>query len=401
MIPYGKHYLDEEDIEAVVEVLRNGWLTQGPKVKELEIDVANYVGSKYAVAVSSGTAALHLACIAVEVGDSSKVVTSANTFVASANCIRYVGAMPVFCDIDPETLNLDINQFNNIVQNESNIEAIIPVHFGGLPCDMESIHNISNKHRIKVIEDASHAFGAVYKNGKRVGNCQYSDMTVFSLHPVKGITAGEGGIITTNCEKTYLQLLNLRSHGICKGNFDFPGVSELGDELVYKEEAIEDGKLNPWYYEMQSLGFNYRITDIQCALVSSQLKKADIFLNRRKEIVELYDEQLSKFENILCTQKSSRQESSNHIYVVRIDYDALGKTRAQVMRELLDKGIGTQVHYIPVARHPYYNELGFKANDYPNAEKYYSEALTIPVYYELSNSQVCEVIDGLKEVLFN
>jgi len=401
MIPYGKHYLDEDDIQAVVDVLRNGWLTQGPKINELETRVSEYVGSKYSVAVSSGTAALHLACLAIGVSEGGEVVTSANTFVASANCIRYVGGMPVFCDIDPDTLNMDINQFKNIAKYKSNVEAIIPVHFGGLPCDMESINEISNKHGIKIIEDASHAFGAKYKNGERVGSCQYSDMTVFSLHPVKGITAGEGGIITTNCEKTYLHLLNLRSHGICKGNFDFPGVSEPDDDLIYKDEAIDDGQLNPWYYEMQSLGFNYRITDIQCALVSSQLKKIDTFLNRRKEIVKLYDEQLSKVKNISCTQQSSRKNSSNHIYVVRINYEELGKTRAQVMRELLDKGIGTQVHYIPVTRHPYYNDLGYRPEDHPNVEKYYREALTIPVYYELSDSQVNEVINGLKEVLSN
>ncbi len=400
MIPYGKHYLDEEDIQSVVEVLRNGWLTQGPKIKELEVEVSNYVGAKYAVAVSSGTAALHLACLAIDVGADSKVVTSTNTFVASANCVRYAGGTPIFCDIDPHTLNLDINCFEDLSQSVSDIDAVIPVHFGGLPCDMALISKVSAKNGIRIIEDASHAFGATYENGSRVGNCQYSDMTVFSLHPVKGITAGEGGIITTNSEEIYNRLQLLRSHGICKGNFDLPGVSEPGDDLIYQDKAIEDGVLNPWYYEMQSLGFNYRITDIQCALVLSQLNKVDKFLERRREIVRLYDEQLDGFKHLVCMQRHSRNQSSNHLYVVRINFSEIGKTRGQVMRQLFDKGIGTQVHYIPVTRQPYYNNLGYKSQDYQNSEEYYSEALTIPVYYELSNKQVEKVVQSLKEVLF-
>ncbi len=399
MIPYGKHYLDEEDIQAVVDVLRNGWLTQGPKIKELEVEVSNYVGSKYAIAVSSGTAALHLACLAIDVAVDSKIVTSTNTFVASANCIRYVGATPVFCDINPDTLNIDASCFEELLQSSSDIDAVIPVHFGGLPCDMDAINKLSQKNGVKIIEDASHAFGATYESGGRVGSCQYSDMTIFSLHPVKGITAGEGGIITTNSEEIYNRLQLLRSHGICKGNFDLPGLSEPGDDLVYQNEAIDDGLLNPWYYEMQSLGFNYRITDIQCALVLSQLKKIDKFIKRRREIVKLYDEKLEGIENISCTQKNSRDQSSNHIYVVRINFSKIGKKRGQIMRQLLEKGIGTQVHYIPVTKQPYYNNLGYKSQDYPNSEEYYSEALTIPVYYELSDKQVELVVQCLKEVL--
>ncbi len=399
MIPYGKHYLDEEDIQAVVEVLRNGWLTQGPKVGEFEAKISKYVGSKYAVAVSSGTAALHLACLALNLELGSKVVTSTNTFVASANCVRYVGGEPIFCDIDPHTLNLDISCFEMLLSNTSDVKAAIPVHFGGLPCDMASIDEISRKRGVKIIEDASHALGATYKNGQRVGNCQYSEITVFSLHPVKGITSGEGGVITTNSKEIYENLLLLRSHGICKGNFDLPGISEPGDDLIYQDEAIENGLLNPWYYEMQHLGFNYRITDIQCALVLSQLNKVDKFLERRREIAKLYDEKLEGLANLACAQQHSRSQSSNHIYVVRINFSNIGKTRGEVMRELLDKGIGTQVHYIPVTRQPYYNKLGYKAQDYPNSEKYYSEGLTIPIYYEISNQQVEHVVQSLKEVL--
>ena len=225
---------------------------------------------------------------------------------------------------------------------------VIPVHFAGLPCDMETIYKLSHKKRVKIIEDASHAFGATYESGGRVGNCEYSDITTFSLHPVKGITSGEGGLITTNSDEIYNRLQLLRSHGICKGNFDLPGISEPGDDLIYKNEAIDDGLLNPWYYEMQTLGYNYRITDIQCALVLSQLKKIDKFIKRRREIVKLYDEKLKGIENLSRTQVNSRDQSANHIYVVRINFSKIGKKRGQVMRSLLEKGVGTQVHYIPV-----------------------------------------------------
>lgn len=399
MIPYGKHYLDEEDIAAVAEVLRSGWITQGPKIPELESVVANYVGSKYAVAVSSGTTALHLAYLAAGLGAESKVVTSNNTFVASANCIRYGGGTPVFCDINPHTLNLDPDLFEEIVKNNPSVNAVIPVHFAGVPCDMEAISKVARNNEMSVIEDASHAFGAVYRDGSRVGSCKYSDMTVFSLHPVKGITAGEGGIITTNDEDVYDHLLSLRSHGICKGNFDLPGVSLPGDDLIYQQEALEDGKLNPWYYEMQELGYNYRITDIQCALVLSQLNKLDMFMERRREIAHLYDQMLSGIKHLSQTQMGSRDSSSNHLYVIRIDYQAIGKSRGQIMRLLAEKGVGTQVHYIPVTRHPYYNELGYDPSHYPESEKYYRQALTIPLYYGLTNAEVEEVVMCLKDVL--
>jgi UDP-4-amino-4,6-dideoxy-N-acetyl-beta-L-altrosamine transaminase len=399
MIPYGKHYLDEDDIAAVAEVLRSGWITQGPKIPELESVVASYVGSRYAVAVSSATTALHLAYLAAGLNAESKVVTSNNTFVASANCVRYGGGMPVFCDIDPHTLNLSADCVEELVRKDPAINAIIPVHFGGLPCDMEAISAVAQKNGISVIEDASHAFGATYQDGSKVGNCKYSMMTVFSLHPVKGITAGEGGIITTNSEEVYDHLLSLRSHGICKGNFDIPGISLPGDDLIYQDEAIEDGKLNPWYYEMQELGYNYRITDIQCALVLSQLNKLGRFLERRREIANLYDTLLDGVEHLTLTQTGTRGLSSNHIYVTRIDFQAIGKSRAQIMRQLSAKGIGTQVHYIPVTRHPYYNSLGFDPRHYPESEKYYRQALTIPLYFGLTNEEIGDVVLNLKEVL--
>lgn len=398
-IPYGKHYIDEDDIQAVVEVLRGGWITQGPKISELERAVSSYVGAKYAVAVSSGTAALHLAYLATGLGKGSTVVTSANTFVASANCIMYGGGHARFCDIDPVTLNMDPGRLAELAREPADLDAVIPVHFGGLPCDMEAICKTAKEHGLKVIEDASHAFGATYADGSRVGNCRYSDATVFSLHPVKGITAGEGGIVTTNSKEMHAHLLSLRSHGINKGNFDFPGRSTKDGKFVYPDEAIEDGVLNPWYYEMQELGFNYRITDFQCALVLSQLKKSDLFLSRRKEIVRLYDELLSDVEQLTVTQASAREQSSNHLYVVRIDFDGIGKSRGRVMRELMEMGVGTQVHYIPVTRQPYYNDLGINAQDYPKTERYYREALTLPVYFELETEEAENVVKCLRQVL--
>ncbi|MFK5893415.1 MAG: UDP-4-amino-4,6-dideoxy-N-acetyl-beta-L-altrosamine transaminase [Pseudomonadota bacterium] len=400
MIPYGKHYLDDDDIQSVVNVLKDGFLTQGPKVAEFEKVLADKVGVKYAVAVSSGTAALHLACLAAEIGKGSVVYTSANTFVASANCVLYVGGKPEFCDIDEKTLNMSPEFLAEHASNHGGMDAVIPVHFGGTPCDMDAIKMVADKYNATVIEDASHAFGARYPNGNLVGNCEYSDMTVFSLHPVKGVTAGEGGVITTNDNSLYKRLLSLRSHGICKGNFDLPGVSIGDGSLVYQDEAVDDGVLNPWYYEMQELGFNYRITDFQCALALSQLTKVDKFLQRRREIASIYDHQLVDFSDVTMTQVESRALSSLHLYVLRIDFEAIGKKRGQVMRDLFDRDIGSQVHYIPVPFHPFYAEKGYKMSDFPETEKYYRQALTIPIYYGLSDDSVEEVIGALREVLY-
>jgi perosamine synthetase len=400
MIPYGRHYLDDDDIKAVVDVLKDGFLTQGPKVAEFEKVLASKVGVKYAVAVSSGTAALHLACLAAEIGKGSVVYTSANTFVASANCILYAGGKPEFCDIDEKTLNMSPEFLSEHALTHGGMDAVIPVHFGGTPCDMKAIKTIADKYNATVIEDASHAFGAKYPNGNYVGSCQYSDMTIFSLHPVKGVTAGEGGVITTNDNSLYKRLLSLRSHGICKGNFDLPGVSVGDSRLVYQDEAFTGGVFNPWYYEMQELGFNYRITDFQCALALSQLTKSDDFLQRRRDIALIYDEHLANFSNVTLTQAETRNLSSLHIYVLRIDFDSIGKTRGHVMRELFKRDIGSQVHYIPVPFHPFYAGKGYKMSDYPETEKYYRQALTIPIYYGLNDESVSCVVRALREVLY-
>ena len=399
MIPYGKHYIDEDDIQAVVNVLKYGMLTQGPKVAEFESRIADYVGVKYAVAVSNGTAALHLACMALELGNGDEVITTPNTFVATSNSILYVGAKPVFVDIDPKTLNIDVERIEDTIKISKNIKAIFPVHFAGLPCDMKQIKKLADKYNLAVVEDAAHALGATYNNGNKVGNCEYADMTCFSFHPVKGIAAGEGGMITTNDFDIYRKLTLLRSHGITKGNFEFPGVSRPDNSLVNKDAALEAGELKRWYYEMQSLGFNYRITDIQSALAISQMGKIDLFLDARRSMVKVYDKAFKDIPNITPLQAHGRDNSSHHIYVVSIDFDKIGMTRHQFMEKLAEQGVGSQVHYIPVVSQPYYQELGYKIQQYSITDAYYQSTLSIPLYYGLSDVDQRLVISSIRKLL--
>ena len=399
IIPYSRHYIDEDDVAAVVELLRHGLLTQGPKVAEFETNVASFVGAKYAVAVSSGTAALHLASVALELGKGDEVITSPNTFVATSNSILYVGARPVFVDIEKQTLNIDIEQIEKVIVSSKNIKAIFPVHFTGLPCDMEKIKQLSDKYSLMIVEDAAHALGATYYNGSKVGNCQYSDMTILSFHPAKGIAAGEGGMITTNDEQLYKKLLFLRSHGINKGNFDFPGISIADDSLINKNNALENGELKSWYYEMQDLGYNYRITDIQCALAISQMDKLNLFLERRKQLVNQYDQAFESAPSIMPLQTHGRDQSSHHIYVVSIDFQRIGLTRHRFMKKLANQGVGSQVHYIPVVSQPYYQDMGYDLKNYPVVEKYYQNTLSIPLYYGLSDLEQEFVISSINDLL--
>lgn len=389
VLPYGRHYLDDDDINAVTDVLRHGWLTQGPKIAELESTIAQFVGAKYAVAVSSGTAALHIACIAGGVGQGDKILTSPNTFVASANCALYVGAIPEFADIDPYTLNMAPASLEQRCKELENIKAVIPVHFAGLPCEMEKIQKVARAANAIVIEDAAHALGATYNSGERVGCCAQSEMTVFSFHPVKMIAMGEGGMITTNDKTIYRDLLRLRSHGINKED----------DPYMQPAEAYTDNVLNPWYYEMQQIGFNYRITDIQCALGLSQHSKLPKFLARRRELALRYDRILESIPYLTPTQTTGRASSSNHLYVAHIDFDAAGTARGAFMNSLRSRNIIAQVHYIPVHTHPYYRSHGHSADSFPNAEHHYRHALSLPLYYGLSDDDQDYVATTLKELL--
>lgn len=389
MIPYGKHHIDEEDIQAVVDVLRSSFLTQGPAVEAFEKAVAEYVGVKYAVAVSSGTAALHLSALAAGVGPGTSVVTSPITFVASANAARYCGGDVLFADIDPDTINMSPAALREVLLKNSNVKAIIPVHFAGLPCDMIAIKNLADNAGAIVIEDAAHALGATYPNGKRVGCCENSLMTIFSFHPVKAIAAGEGGMITTNDEATYRKLIRLRSHGINK----------LDDKFQLPSQAFTNDELNPWYYEMQELGFHFRITDIQCALALSQFKKLNSFIKRRRELVNNYDLAFAGMKKFCPAQTIGRDQSGHHLYVLRIKFETTGLTRVKIMQKMKEDGIGTQVHYIPVPMHPYYQKLGHNMNNYPNAQDYYSQALSIPLFYDLTSDEQKKIIFTIDKII--
>lgn len=389
MIPYGKHHLDDEDIQAVVDVLKSGALTQGPAVEAFEKAVAEYVGARFAVAVSSATAGLHIAALAAGVGPGTTLVTSPITFIASANAALYAGGKVAFADIDPATVNMSVDSLAAVLQRTPDVRAIVPVHLAGLPCEMERIAPLAEKAGAAVIEDAAHALGARYPDGRYVGSCAHSLMTVFSFHPVKTVAAGEGGMITTNDEAIYRKLLRLRSHGINK----------LDDPLEYPEEGMANGMQNPWYYEMQELGFHYRITDIQCGLALSQFRKLEKFIDRRRALVKAYDEAFGSMKNCRPAQTEGRDRSGHHLYVLRIDFDAIKLDRGQLMRELRARGIGTQVHYIPVPAQPHYRRLGFEPGAYPHSQAYYLQALSIPLFFDLTDQQQIRIIESIKELV--
>lgn len=373
-IPYGRQYVDDEDIEEVVKVLKSDFLTTGPVIEEFEKKVADYVGAKYAVAVANGTAALHSACYAANIGKGDEVITTPITFAASSNCAFYCGAVPVFADIDPKTYNIDPSDIEKKITDRT--KAIIAVHFTGQPCDMGKIHEIANKHGLIVIEDAAHALGAVYE-GKKVGSL--SEMTTFSFHPVKHITTGEGGMVLTNHQELYERLKLFRTHGITRE-----------EHLLRKNDG-------PWYYEQLDLGYNYRITDIQCALGISQMKKLPYFLERRKEIAERYQEAFADCDNIQRPYQKPGCENAWHLYVIRIK----GGKRKEVFEKLREAGIGVNVHYIPVYQHPYYQEHGYKDISCPNAEQYYEEAISLPIYPALKEAEQQYVIETVQKICKN
>jgi len=376
-IPYGKQYIDDEDIQAVIDVLRSDYLTTGPKIEEFEQKFADYVGARYAVAISNGTAALHAACYAAEIGEGDEVITTPITFAASANAVLYCGGKPVFADIDEKTYNIDPIDIRKKITSKT--KAIIPVHYTGQPCDMNEIHKIAKEYNLIVIEDAAHALGAQYK-GKKIGSL--SHMTTFSFHPVKHITTGEGGMITTNDEDLYRKLTLFRTHGITRNV----------DMLHNKDEG-------PWYYEQLELGYNYRMTDFQCVLGISQLKKLEGFVFRRKEIVEKYNEAFSNWEGIILPYQEEGLHSSWHLYVIQVDSYVLNVDRKEMFNALRAARLGVNVHYIPVYYFPYYKKLGYEKGLCPKAEALYERIITLPLFPSMSDDDVEYVIDTVTKLI--
>jgi len=446
IIPYARQWIDDDDIRAVVEVLRSDWLTQGPRVREFEQAFASYVGSKFAVAVTSGTAALHLACLAAGIGPGDEVITSPITFVATANCALYVGARPAFVDIDPTTFNLDPKKLQAYLEqcspftvdrlrtdnpachcearpptrlptrgtsgqvgeagraragrgkrttdNEFYPRAVIPVHFAGLPCDMPEISRVAKKFDLITIEDACHALGAEYPSGERVGSCVYSDVTVFSFHPVKHITTGEGGMITTNEEEIYRRLILLRTHGITRNADKFTVHRSL---FTVSQRTTNNGQQSTpaWYYEMQDLGFNYRMTDLQSALGMSQLKKIDMFIRKRREIANYYNQAFKGLEDYITLPPGDNEKHAWHLYVIQLKRG----NRDSVFKKLRENGIGVNVHYIPVYLQPYYQRLGYEKGICPHAEEYFARAITLPLYPAMKTSDMERVVEKVCGIL--
>lgn len=385
MIPYGKQEITEADIKAVVEVLKSDFLTQGPVIPAFESAVANYCGAKHSVAVNSATSALHIACRALGVGNGDVVWTSPISFVASSNCALYCGANIDFVDINPKTYNLSVEKLEQKLieadKQDRLPKVVIPVHLTGQSCEMEQIHSLSKKYGFKIIEDASHAIGGRYQD-RPVGCCQYSDITVFSFHPVKIITTAEGGMALTNDKDLADKLSLLRSHGIARD----PALMQNNDH-------------GPWYYEQIDLGFNYRLTDLQAALGLSQLERLDEYVSQRHELSKRYNIALENLPLILPWQHPETY-SGLHLYVICLKLDEINKTYREVFEELRTKGIGVNLHYIPIHTQPFYQALGFKWGDYPEAEKYYGEAISLPMFPILKEQEFNAVIESVKQIIF-
>lgn len=383
-IPYGRQDITPEDIAAVVDVLQSDWLTQGPKIPEFEAALASYCGAQYAVVVSSATAALHLACIAAGLKGGDRLWTSPITFVASANCGLYCGATVDFVDIDPHTYNLSVSALATkleIAEKQGTLpKIVIPVHLAGQSCEMAALAALAQTYGFTLIEDASHAIGGQYR-GRPIGCCEFSKMAVFSFHPVKIITTGEGGAILTNDPNLYDRLIRLRSHGITRDPQQMVGDSH-----------------GPWYYQQLELGFNYRMTDLQAALGLRQLQRLDEFVERRRFLAQRYDQHLAELPLTLPFQHPDTR-SSWHLYIIRLKLDQIQASHREVFAALRALGIGVNLHYIPVHTQPYYRQFGFQWGDFPNAEAYYREAISLPLYYGLTLAQQDQVIQALKQVL--
>ncbi|ANJ55192.1 UDP-4-amino-4,6-dideoxy-N-acetyl-beta-L-altrosamine transaminase [Pseudomonas silesiensis] len=384
MIPYGRQEITQTDIDAVVGVLQSDFLTQGPMVPRFEQSVAQHVGASHALAVNSATSALHIACLALGLGPGDRLWTTPITFVASANCALYCGAEVDFVDIDPRTYNLCTQalalKLEQAEQEGTLPKVLVPVHLCGQPCDMQAIHALSQRYGFKIIEDASHAIGGKYQ-GEFIGNCRYSDITVFSFHPVKIITTAEGGMALTNDGELANKLALLRSHGITR------------DPSQMTHEA--DG---PWYYQQIDLGFNYRMTELQAALGVTQMERLDSYVARRHQLARRYDDLLSSLP-INTPWQHPDSYSGLHLYVIRLQLDQIQKTHREVFEALRELGIGVNLHYIPVHTQPHYERMGFKADDFPQAQTYYREAISIPMFQTMTDEQQDEVVAALRKAV--
>lgn len=379
-IYYGRQWIDEDDVKAVTEVLRSDLITCGPKVEEFERILEKYTGAKHAVAVSNGTAALHCACIAAGIGEGDEVITTPITFAASANCALYCGARPVFADIDPETYNIDPKSIEEHITDKT--KAVVAVDFTGQAVKNKEIREICDRHGLIFIEDAAHAIATKY-NGAQVGSL--ADMTCFSFHPVKTITGGEGGAITTNSDELHKKLVLAHTHGITH------------DEALMQDAPHE----GPWYYEQISLGYNYRITDFQAALLISQLGKLDSFVARRKEIVKCYNEAFADLPGIILQKEIPESDTCRHLYIIRLDLEKLSCTRREFFDAMSAENVQCQIHYVPVYWFPYYKNLGYEMGLCPNAEEVYKGILSIPLYPRMSDQDIADVIHAVKKVTAN
>lgn len=377
LLPYGRQWIDEEDVEAVIQTLKAPFLTQGPNIKEFEESVARYARVKYAVAFSNGTAALHGACFAAGIGVGDEVITSPMTFAASANCVRYCGGEVVFADIEPDTYNIDVQKIKPLITEKT--KAIIPVDFTGQPADLDEIMEMARERGLVVIEDAAHSLGATYRD-RKVGSI--ADMTMFSFHPVKHVTTGEGGVITTDSKEYYDRLLLFRSHGITR-----------------EKELLGNKDEGEWYYEMHELGFNYRMTDIQATLGRSQMTKLDVFVDRRRQIAKQYSEAFKDMKAIITPYQKQGRDSSWHLYIIQLDLNQLTVNRKEIFDALRKENIGVNVHYLPVHYHPYYQKIGYRKGIAPIAEKLYERIITLPLFPAMSDSDIRDVVRAVEKVI--
>jgi UDP-4-amino-4,6-dideoxy-N-acetyl-beta-L-altrosamine transaminase len=385
-IPYSRQWISTSDVSAVSKTLRSDWLTQGPKIKEFEDCVAEYCGARYAVAVSSGTAALHIAALAAGFSPEDEVITTPITFVATANSIVYTGAKPVLADIHKKTYNINPLDVENRITPAT--KGIIPVDFTGQPADVVSLERIARKHNLIIIEDAAQALGAsyYYRAGHwfKTGSCRHTDMAILSFHPVKHITTGEGGMVLTNNEEFYNKLLMLRNHGITRNP----------EEFSRQEKGM-------WYFEMQTIGFNYRITDFQCALGLNQMKRIDEFANHRREIAQLYNYDFESVEEIIIPFEKDNVYPSYHLYVIQLVSQKLIKQKARFFKELRKRGLGVNVHHVPVHFHPFYQKrYGYKEGDFPEAEQFYQRAVSLPIFPKMTDADIRFVVRTLKKTIY-